>query len=127
MYDSSAAVEEIDRNINSLEQMNSLVSQVSSGIKEIGDGRATMLKEVGNLKSISSQVRESITEMKSGIGQINTSVTDVSVMSGENKELIEGLVELVSQFTVSEENAGNSKNLGNGPENLGRRSAGGDS
>ena len=89
--------------MTALEHMNSLMTQVTTGAQEIGTGRAAVLEEIGKLQEISRQVRESIDEMQTGVGEINTSVANVSVMSGENKELTGGMVELVSQFVVSED------------------------
>ncbi|MCA1755711.1 MAG: cache domain-containing protein, partial [Spirochaeta sp.] len=66
--------------MTALEHMNSLMTQVTTGAQEIGTGRAAVLQEIGKLQEISRQVRESIDEMQTGVGEINTSVANVSVM-----------------------------------------------
>ncbi|WP_159438757.1 methyl-accepting chemotaxis protein [Alkalispirochaeta americana] len=88
--------------LTALEKMKGLMTEVTSGAGEIGTGRATVLEEITRLREISGQVKESMTEMRAGLGEINTAITDVTSEMAENKDLIDGLASLVTQFEVNE-------------------------
>ncbi|WP_018525163.1 methyl-accepting chemotaxis protein [Alkalispirochaeta alkalica] len=88
--------------LTALEKMKGLMTEVSAGAGEIGTGRATVLEEITRLREISGQVTESMTEMRAGLGEINTAITDITSDMAENKDLIDGLASLVTQFVVDE-------------------------
>ncbi|POQ98901.1 hypothetical protein AU468_11665 [Alkalispirochaeta sphaeroplastigenens] len=88
--------------LTALEKMKGLMTEVSAGAGEIGTGRATVLEEITRLREISGQVTESMTEMRAGLGEINTAITGITSDMAENKDLIDGLASLVTQFVVDE-------------------------
>ncbi len=86
--------------LEAIGQLNEITQIVKSSSDEMLIGSREVIKESQNLGMISQEISNGINETASGADQINTAVTRVNEISGENKERIDALVSEVSRFKV---------------------------
>ncbi len=102
MMEQSSGSSEI---LQALTEINSITAEVRSGSNEMQSGSKVVLDEMRKVIQVSEEIRRSIDEMTGGIGEINSSVTHVSGISGKNKSLIESLLAEVNKFRTENEEA----------------------
>ena len=81
-------------------QLSSITRQVKSEADEMLRGSKEVITESKNLEMVTQEITGSMGEMATGAEQINTAVTHVSEISGKNKDSIDILVNEVSRFKV---------------------------
>jgi methyl-accepting chemotaxis protein len=86
--------------LESIEMLNEITQQVKSGSLEMQEGSKEVIHESRNLGMVTQEISNGMNEMATGADQINTAVSQVSTISGENKNNIDILVKEVSRFKV---------------------------
>jgi methyl-accepting chemotaxis protein len=86
--------------LDAITQLNSINQVVKSGSVEMLAGSREVIKESRNLESITRQLSDGMNEMSVGAEQINTAISQVNIISSENKESIDSLVQEVERFKI---------------------------
>jgi methyl-accepting chemotaxis protein len=81
-------------------QLNDITQLVKEGAEEMLEGSKEILQEGKNLEMVTQEITNGMNEMATGADQINTAVSQVNNISGQNKENIDILVKEVSKFKV---------------------------
>jgi methyl-accepting chemotaxis protein len=81
-------------------QVNEITQMVKSSAQEMLEGSRQVIQESKNLELVTQEISNGMNEMAAGADQINTAVTRVNTISGNNKESIDILVREVSKFKV---------------------------
>lgn len=81
-------------------QLNSITGEVKSGSVEMLTGSSEVIRESENLGRITGEVTGSMNEMASGVQQITIAVNKVNDISQENKQSIDALLQEVGAFKV---------------------------
>jgi methyl-accepting chemotaxis protein len=97
MEEQSAGSKQI---LDAVSKLNEITQLVKGGSEEMLVGSGEIIKEGGNLERVSSEISGGMNEMATGADLINTAVTEVNQISGENKKSIEVLVKEISWFRV---------------------------
>jgi methyl-accepting chemotaxis protein len=97
MEEQSAGSKQILEAIGQLQEATQLVKSSSA---EMLDGSKQVIQESKNLELTTQEISNGMNEMASGADQINVAVTRVNVISGENRESIDVLVQEVAKFKV---------------------------
>jgi methyl-accepting chemotaxis protein len=86
--------------LDAIGQLNEITQMVKGGSVEMLEGSKEVIHESKNLGAVTQEIANGMNEMASGADQINSAVTRVNTISGENKENIDILVKEVSRFKV---------------------------
>jgi methyl-accepting chemotaxis protein len=86
--------------LEAISRLNNMTDLVRNGSAEMLEGSQEVIKESKRLATVTSEIESSISEMAVSAGQINTAVSQVNTISGNNKRNIDILVEEVSHFKV---------------------------
>jgi methyl-accepting chemotaxis protein len=86
--------------LEAISQLNQITQMVKGGSVEMLEGSKEVIHESKNLDSVTQDIANGMNEMAAGASEINTAVNQVNIISGENKENIELLVQEVSKFKV---------------------------
>jgi len=81
-------------------QVNDITRQVKSGSLEMLEGGKEVMQESRNLERVTREITGGINEMSAGADQVNAAVSNVTKLSGRNRENISALVQSVSQFKI---------------------------
>jgi methyl-accepting chemotaxis protein len=87
--------------LDAISHLREITQQVKMSTIKMLENSKSVIKESKNLEGLSAEIKYSMDEMAVSAGNIITSVNDVNVTSGKNKENIDNLVEEVSRFKVS--------------------------
>jgi methyl-accepting chemotaxis protein len=88
--------------LESVTQVNEITGAVKAGAAEMIEESERIKSEGKRLESLSSEIAGGMTEMAIGADRINSAVTNVNTISGQNKENIDILSQEVSRFKVEE-------------------------
>jgi methyl-accepting chemotaxis protein len=97
MEEQSAGSKQILEAIGQLHNATQLVKDSSA---EMLEGSKQVIRESKNLELTTQEIANGMNEMATGAEEINTAVTRVNAVSGENKESIDVLVREVAKFKV---------------------------
>ncbi|MDR2094530.1 MAG: methyl-accepting chemotaxis protein [Treponema sp.] len=86
--------------LEALGQLNDATQMVKGGSQEMLEGSRQVIKESKNLETATHEITSGMNEMAAGADQINTAITQINEISGQNKENIDILVREVSKFKV---------------------------
>jgi methyl-accepting chemotaxis protein len=86
--------------LDAIGQLNEITRMVKSGAEEMLEGSREVIQEGENLGLVTQEITNGMNEMATGADQINTAVSQVNNISGENKQNIDVLVHEVSRFKV---------------------------
>jgi methyl-accepting chemotaxis protein len=86
--------------LEAVEQLNDITQQVKSGSTEMLEGSREVIEESKNLEMATQEITSGMNEMAAGADEINTAISRVSAISGENKDSIDILVKEVARFKV---------------------------
>jgi methyl-accepting chemotaxis protein len=86
--------------LDAIGQLNEITRAVKSGAAEMLEGSREVIQEGKNLETVTQEITNGMNEMAAGADQINTAVSQVNNISGENKQNIDVLVQEVSRFKV---------------------------
>jgi len=86
--------------LDSIGNVNSITRQVKSGSAEMLEGGKEITHESQNLEKATQEIAGGMNEMASGADQINIAVSNVNDMTVKNRESIEGLMREVSRFKI---------------------------
>ncbi|MDR2534709.1 MAG: methyl-accepting chemotaxis protein [Treponema sp.] len=86
--------------LEAISRLNEITDVVKNSSFEMLEGSTQILNESRNLEQVTQEIANGMSEMSSGTTQINVAVNRVNVISRENKENIDVLVEEVSRFKV---------------------------
>jgi methyl-accepting chemotaxis protein len=86
--------------LDAIGQLNEITQMVKGGSVEMLEGSKEVIHESKNLGAVTQEIANGMNEMATGADQINSAVTRVNTISGENKENIDILVKEVSRFKV---------------------------
>jgi methyl-accepting chemotaxis protein len=81
-------------------QLNEITRMVKGGSEEMFEGSKEVIQEGKNLEMATQEITNGMNEMAVGTDQINTAVTQINELSGQNKDNINILVKEVSRFKV---------------------------
>jgi methyl-accepting chemotaxis protein len=87
--------------LDSIGSLNEITGEVKRSAAEMLGGSREVIQESKVLEHITSEIGNGMQEMASGAEQIDTAVSQVNGISGENKKQIERLILEVSRFKVS--------------------------
>jgi methyl-accepting chemotaxis protein len=97
MEEQSAGSKQI---LEAISQLNEATQMVKGGSEEMLEGSKQVIQESRNLELATQEITGGMNEMATGADQINTAVSQVNEISGQNKENIDILVKEVSKFKV---------------------------
>ncbi|MCL2270366.1 MAG: methyl-accepting chemotaxis protein [Treponema sp.] len=86
--------------LDGIGQVNTITLQVKSGSNEMLSGAKEVIVESSNLERVTQEITYGINEMASGAEQINTAVHQVNEISIKNREGIAALLKEVSRFKI---------------------------
>ena len=86
--------------LEAIGQLNTITQQVKTGADEMLTGSREVINESRNLEQVTQKITGSMGEMASGAEQINDAVGHISSISDKNKESIDILVREVAKFKV---------------------------
>ncbi|MDR2150934.1 MAG: methyl-accepting chemotaxis protein [Spirochaetaceae bacterium] len=86
--------------LEAISRLNEMTDLVRNGSAEMLEGSQEVIKESKRLAVVTAEIESSISDMAVNANQINTAVSQVNSISGENKHNIDILVEEVSHFKV---------------------------
>ncbi|MDR0584337.1 MAG: methyl-accepting chemotaxis protein [Treponema sp.] len=86
--------------LEAIGQLHEATQLVKSSSAEMLEGSNQVIQEGKGLELLTQEISNGMSEMATGVEQINTAVTRVSAISGENKESIDVLVQEVAKFKV---------------------------
>jgi methyl-accepting chemotaxis protein len=86
--------------LKGLGNVNDITSQVKSSSNEMLDGSREVIQESKHLEMMTQEITGGMNEMASGAEQINVAVNRVKDICAQNRENIELLVREVSRFKV---------------------------
>jgi methyl-accepting chemotaxis protein len=86
--------------LDAITQLNSINEVVRSESVEMLTGSREVINESRKLEGVTRHLSDRINEMSAGAEQINTTISNVNTISGENKESINSLVREVERFKV---------------------------
>jgi methyl-accepting chemotaxis protein len=86
--------------LEAIGQLNDATQLVKDSSVEMLEGSKQVIRESKNLELTTQEIANGMNEMASGAEEINTAVTRVNAVSGENKESIDVLVREVAKFKV---------------------------
>lgn len=94
-----AGSHEIMKSLAGIRQATEEVRSRSGGVDKL---TGEIRKEMELLVSLSSNLKASIDEVTTGIGDISNATVDISNLTGDNSETLTGLNQLVERFVVGE-------------------------
>jgi methyl-accepting chemotaxis protein len=83
-----------------LGQLNEVTRLVQDGSDEMLEGSREVIKEGKNLEMATQEITHGMNEMAIGADQINVAVSQVTEITGQNKQNIDILVKEVSRFKI---------------------------
>jgi methyl-accepting chemotaxis protein len=86
--------------LEAIGRLNDITQMVKGGSMEMLEGSREVIQESKNLELVTQEITGGMNEMAAGADQINSAVTQVNTISGNNKENIDILVKEVSRFKV---------------------------
>jgi methyl-accepting chemotaxis protein len=86
--------------LEAISQLNDITRQVKGGSEEMLDGSKEVIQESKNLEMATQEITGGMNEMATGADQINTAVSRVNELTGQNRENIDLLVREVSRFKI---------------------------
>ncbi|MDR0525788.1 MAG: methyl-accepting chemotaxis protein [Spirochaetaceae bacterium] len=86
--------------LEAIEELNDVTQQVKGGSQEMLEGSKEVIQESRNLGRVTEEITNGMNEMASGAEQINTAVSRVTELCGQNRENIGVLVREVARFKV---------------------------
>jgi methyl-accepting chemotaxis protein len=81
-------------------RLNEITGLVKTGAKEMLEDSREVIEESQTMEGISEEITNGMQEMAMGADQINTAVTRVDEISGENRRDIDALMEEVGKFNI---------------------------
>jgi methyl-accepting chemotaxis protein len=87
--------------LEAIAELNEITNLVKDGSAEMLSESKGLIGESKTLERISLEITNGMNEMSSGAEQINTAVSRVTIISGENKSTIEDLMQEVSKFKIN--------------------------
>jgi methyl-accepting chemotaxis protein len=91
---------ESQRIMEAMARLGEISQQVKDGSIEMLEGSKEVIQESKRLERVTQEIAGGMNEMALGADQINSAVTGVNTISGQNKENIEILVREISRFKV---------------------------
>jgi methyl-accepting chemotaxis protein len=86
--------------LEAIEELNDVTQQVKGGSQEMLEGSKEVIQESRNLGRVTEEITNGMNEMASGAEQINTAVSRVPELCGQNRANIGVLVREVARFKV---------------------------
>jgi methyl-accepting chemotaxis protein len=86
--------------LEAIGQLNNITQMVKSSSVEMREGSQEVIQEGKNLEMATQEITNGMKEMAAGTDQINSAVTQINSISGENKNNIDILVKEVARFKV---------------------------
>ena len=86
--------------LHAIGQVSSITQEVKSSSHEMLEGSNDIIKESRNLEKVTHEITGGMNEMASGAEEINIAVNQVNDLCGKNRESIGLLVKEVSRFKV---------------------------
>jgi methyl-accepting chemotaxis protein len=86
--------------LDSIGSLNEITGEVKRSAAEMLGGSHEVIQESRALEGITAEIGNGMQEMASGADQIDTAVSQVNDISGENKKRIGALIQEVSRFKV---------------------------
>ena len=86
--------------LDAVGQLNTITQQVKTGADEMLNGSKEVLHETKNLEQVTQRITDGVNEMALGADQINIAVTEANEITAKNKDSIDVLVQEVSKFKV---------------------------
>jgi methyl-accepting chemotaxis protein len=80
--------------------LNEDTRMVKDGSSQMLEGSRQVIQESRNLESVTQEISDGMREMANGADGINTAVSRVNTISGDNKRTVDILVQEVSRFKV---------------------------
>ncbi|MDR2738479.1 MAG: bacteriohemerythrin [Treponema sp.] len=87
--------------LEDLEQLNEITRRVKTGAGEMQKESRGVIQEGKNLEVAAADISRGVTEIASGIVQVNNSVEHLREIGGKNRHNIETLGKAISQFAIS--------------------------
>jgi methyl-accepting chemotaxis protein len=97
MEEQSAGSKQI---LEAISLLNDVTQMVKGGSQEMLEGSKQIIQESKNLEIATQEISNGMNDMATGAEQINTAVSRVQEISGQNKESVNILVREVSKFKV---------------------------
>jgi len=86
--------------LDAIGQLNEITQQVKDSSQEMLEGAKEIISEGKNLEKATVRITGGMAEMAASAEQINSAISEVNSISGQNKEIIDNLVVAVSKFKV---------------------------
>jgi methyl-accepting chemotaxis protein len=86
--------------LEAIGQLNEITRQVKDSSTEMLEGAKEIMSEGKNLEKAAGEIIGGMAEMAASADQISSAVSEVNVISGQNKEIIGNLVVAVSMFKI---------------------------
>jgi methyl-accepting chemotaxis protein len=86
--------------LEAIGRLNDITQMVKGGATEMLEGSREVIQESKNLELVTQEITGGMNEMAAGADQINSAITQVNTISGNNKENIDILVREVARFKV---------------------------
>jgi methyl-accepting chemotaxis protein len=86
--------------LEAIGQLNEATQLVKDSSGEMLEGSRQVIQESKNLELVTTEISNGMNEMAAGADQINVAVTRINVISGQNKENINVLIQGISKFKV---------------------------
>jgi len=86
--------------LDAIGQLNEITQQVKDSSQEMLEGAKEIINEGRNLEKATVKITGGMAEMAASAEQINSAISEVNSISGQNKEIIDNLVVAVSKFKV---------------------------
>jgi methyl-accepting chemotaxis protein len=88
--------------LEAIGQLNDVTQMVKDGSEKMLEGSRQIIEESKNLGLVTEEINNGMNEMSVEADQINTAVTRVNAISGENKGTIEVLVKEIAKFKIED-------------------------
>lgn len=89
-----------DNLLNEIKIIDNVTQEVMSGSGEMLIGGNNLMTEIKRIDEFTSVIKGSMTEMSAGVTQINNSILSTKDLSGENKNSVEKLMDIIGFFEV---------------------------
>jgi methyl-accepting chemotaxis protein len=86
--------------LEAINHLNDVSHLVRGGSMQMLEGSKEVIQESKNLEQVTQEISGGMNEMAVGADQINTAITRINTISGDNKQNIDILVSEVSKFKV---------------------------
>jgi methyl-accepting chemotaxis protein len=80
--------------------LNEITRQVKSSSAQMLEGAKEIISEGRNLSKATGEITGGMAEIAANADQISAAASEVNIISGQNKEIIDNLVVAVSRFKV---------------------------